>query len=193
MDTTDSTARYGTDLTDPSFGHAYETVVRYVGRDRSVLELGCSTGFLARRFGLNGCDVVGVEIDEEAAGKAMQYCDEVIVGDLDALDLVSALDNRRFDVVVAADVLGHLKNPAAVLRQVRRCLTPDGFAIVCLPNVAHASVRLALLSGVFPNTGTGPLDGSHLQFFTRESLNALFDECGYSIAHLQRNDVAIDP
>jgi O-antigen biosynthesis protein len=76
---------------------------------------------------------------------------------------------RSFDVVLAADVLEHLREPAEVLQTLRGAMKPNGLCVVSLPNVAHVSVRFMLLQGLFRYSETGLLDESHLRFFTFES------------------------
>jgi peptidoglycan hydrolase CwlO-like protein len=48
--------------------------------------------------------------------------------------------------------------------------------------VAHGSVRLALLNGEFRYREAGLLDGTHLRFFTRDSVRDLFESTGYVIS-----------
>jgi 2-polyprenyl-3-methyl-5-hydroxy-6-metoxy-1,4-benzoquinol methylase len=176
---------------DPDSTHA--KIVRLVGRDKRVLELGTATGYMSRVLKEQGCTVVGVEIDPDAAELARPFCERVIVGDLDLLDLDRELGDDRFDVVVAADVLEHTKDPARVLRLVKSHLRAGGgYMAVSLPNVAHGSVRLALLTGVFPYGDWGLLDRTHLRFFTRHSIGELFASAGYDIAHAERQFRAIE-
>jgi hypothetical protein len=51
---------------------------------------------------------------------------------------------------------------------------------------------LALLSGLFPYADLGLLDRTHIRFFTRESIEALFEECGFEIETLDRNIVSLE-
>jgi 2-polyprenyl-3-methyl-5-hydroxy-6-metoxy-1,4-benzoquinol methylase len=166
-------------------------IVRLVGTGKRVLELGCATGYMSRVLRDRRCQIVAVEIDGKAAELAAAFCERVLVGDLDQLDLVQELGEDRFDVVLAADVLEHLKDPLAVLRAVKKVLKPDGYLLASIPNVAHGSVRLALLSGRFPYSETGLLDHTHLRFYSRETMEKLFEGAGYAIVHLERNEVPL--
>jgi 2-polyprenyl-3-methyl-5-hydroxy-6-metoxy-1,4-benzoquinol methylase len=167
-------------------------VVRLVGTGRRVLELGPSSGHMSRVLRKQDCSVVGIEVDPDMAAAAAQYCERVIVGDLDALDLDAELGGDRFDVIVAADVLEHLKDPLRALRRLRAFLAPDGFFVISLPNVAHGSVRLALLAGRFPYQRVGLLDETHLRFFTRESIDELLDESELGAAEIYRQQLDLD-
>ena len=117
--------------------------------------------------------------------------ERVIVGDAETIDYAAELAGEEFDVVLFADVLEHLKEPADVLRRVRPFVAENGVVVASIPNIAHASVRLALLGGEFRYREWGLLDDTHLRFFTRASIQDLFEETGYVITHWlrQRLDV----
>src|SRR5262249_20965582 len=155
---------------------------------KRVLELGCATGYMSSVLRDQGCQVVAIEIDPEMAERARGYCERVIVGDLDAIDLSRELGDDRFDVVVAADVLEHLNDPSRVLSPLKPFLRPDGYLVASLPNIAHGSVRLSLLAGQFVYGQRGLLDRSHLRFFTRGSLEDLFEDAGFVIGSIDRQE-----
>jgi 2-polyprenyl-3-methyl-5-hydroxy-6-metoxy-1,4-benzoquinol methylase len=150
-----------------------------------VLDLGCAAGALDRPLADRGCRVTGVEMDPIAAKAAGEWCDEVIVADLDGFD-PALLGERRFDVIVAADVLEHLRDPGGLLTALRPYLVPGGHLVTCIPNVAHAAVRLALLHGDFPYAELGLLDATHLRFWTRDTFAAVLADHGFTVLHVGR-------
>ena len=176
--------------TDP--GSTHSKVVSLVPPATRVLEFGAATGYMSQvlRDRL-GCTVVGIEIDPGAAALAEEHLERVIVGDAEQIDYAAELTGEEFDVVIFADVLEHLKEPADVLRRVRPFIAENGVVIASIPNIAHASVRLALLGGEFRYREWGLLDDTHLRFFTRASIQDLFEESGYVVTHWlrQRLDV----
>src|ERR1051325_2221775 len=105
------------------------TILRFVGPNKRVLELGCGGGHMSGALCKQGCTVVGIEIHPQAAQSAATVCERVIVGDLDYLNLERELGADRFDVVVAADVLEHLKDPLPVLQAVKQFLLPHGHVV----------------------------------------------------------------
>lgn len=142
-------------------------VLRMVGKDKHVLELGTAAG--AMTYALkerNKCSVVGVEVDPVSAEEARPYCKKLIVGNLDELDLVAELGGERFDVILAADVLEHLIDPWRCLEEARKLLVPEGYLVISIPNVAHNGLLGAILSGSFPYRERGLLDRTHVRFFT---------------------------
>jgi 2-polyprenyl-3-methyl-5-hydroxy-6-metoxy-1,4-benzoquinol methylase len=171
--------------------NTHANVIRMVGASRRVLELGPATGYMTEILSANDCSVVGIEIDADMAQQAARFCERVIVGNLDELDLKAELGDERFDVIVAADVLEHLKDPLGMLRRLRPFLAPEGFFVVSLPNIAHAGVRLALLQGRFEYRDLGLLDRTHLRFFTHATITEMFDEAELAIVELHRQEAPV--
>lgn len=168
-------------------------VVRLVGRDQRVLELGCSAGHMSRVFKDRGCQVVGVELDAQAANAARSWCEAVYVANLDDPDWVQLLkDEAPFDVVVAADVLEHLRDPRTCLAQLRRLLKSEGRIVLSTPNIAHGGVLAGLLQGQFNYRATGLLDSTHIHFFTQKSLCDALEAEGFVIEHLSPVEAGAD-
>lgn len=160
------------------------------GENKNVLEVGPATGYVTKLLRDRGCEVTAIEIDPEAADQAAPYCRRMIVADIEQVDFDEALDDCRFDVVLYGDVLEHLVDPLRILRETRRFLSANGYVVASLPNVAHGSLRMALLTGRFSYTETGLLDRTHLHFYDRAGVQSLFEEAGYEIREWRR--VVID-
>jgi len=89
-----------------------------VGKNKRVLDVGCATGYLSKKFREKGCYVVGVEIDEDAGFLARQNWNDVIIGDIESIKI--PYPNDFFDVIVCADILEHLKRPDLVLLKLKK-------------------------------------------------------------------------
>ncbi|AZI58524.1 methyltransferase domain-containing protein [Nakamurella antarctica] len=160
-------------------GTSHRFMVELVGSNKSVLDVGCATGYLAQTLNAFGNWVSGVEYDPEAAETARAHMKRVVVADLDNADLAVAMDGEKFDVVVFGDVLEHLRDPLPTLRQARQLLNPDGYIVISIPNVSHGDVRMSLLLGRFQYRNLGLLDTTHLRFFTRDTLQELLTDAGF--------------
>jgi len=160
-------------------------VARLVGKNKSVLEVGCGPGSQSRVFreSLN-CRVVGIEIDPKRAEVARQYCDCVHVADIELSPLSELLGEERFDVITCSDVLEHLRNPADALRNLAVFLKAGGFVVASLPNVTHAAIVYEMAHGRFEYRNYGLLDETHLRFFCRRSALALFESAGFAVAEV---------
>jgi 2-polyprenyl-3-methyl-5-hydroxy-6-metoxy-1,4-benzoquinol methylase len=168
---------------------AYESVrpgiVELVpARARRVLDLGCSTGWLAGALKERGeVEVVGIEREPEYAAIAERRCDRVIVADVEQVPP----DLGRFDCLVAADVLEHLVDPWGALEAYTRLLEPGCRAIVSLPNAAHWTTFAALARGSWPRKPEGIHDATHLRWFTLRDAIALCEGAGLRVEHVERN------
>jgi len=171
-------SRYDTTLDPHASNTSHWQVIDLVPGGSDVLDVGCSTGYLAEALTEHGCRVSGIEYDAEAAEKARPHLEHLVVGDLVTMDLGAELGDRTFDVIVCADILEHLPDPVDVLRRLLVHLRPGGSVVVSVPNVAHGSLRLALLQGRWQYTPTGLLDSTHIRFFTRRSLVQTLRDAG---------------
>ena len=155
------------------------------GAGNLILEVGTSTGYLTRILRDLGNRVIGIEVDVEAAKIAEKYCDLMITGDVEEIDLDDYLAPGSIDVAVFGDVLEHLRYPASVLKKVRRFLKPQGSVVISIPNVCHGDVLINLLNGDFRYTSMGLLDETHLRFFGLKNVLDLLDGSGYSITEIR--------
>ena len=144
---------------------------RYVaGPGRRVLDLGCRDGALTQTY-LAGNEVVGVDADRDALAAASRRGIETHWADLDQpLEFA----DEGFDVVVAGELLEHLRDPHALVREIRRVLRPGGTFVASVPNAYRLKGRLRFLFGRPPES-----DPTHLQMFSAGHVRGLlagFDE-----------------
>ena len=170
------------DIENPNVCYALE--LKLVGRNKTVLEVGPATGYITRILKSFGNRVCCVEIDNEAAKEAEKYCDMMIVGDIEELDLDSYFEAEQFDVILFGDVLEHLRWPKKVLKKVKKYLKPDGYIVASIPNIAHGDIILSLICGKFEYRPLGLLDETHLRFFTIKNIFKMFRESGYKISEV---------
>src|SRR6266508_4394193 len=187
----ESDLRYHSDVDLSQKNSTHAQLIRLTGRNKQVLEIGPATGYLTEILRSRGCRVWCIENDPEAAKIAAQFCERMVVSDVEKIDLVSTFGDQRFDVVMFGDVLEHLVEPRAALARVATILKPEGYVVASVPNVAHGSLRLSLLRGEFRYTELGLLDRTHLRFFTRETTEAMFRQAGYRIGLWRR--IVLDP
>ena len=148
-----------------------------------VLDVGCGPGVLGAQLTAVGCVVDGIEGSASAAELAATKLRRVVVADLEREPVASHVGDERYDYIVCADVLEHLRRPEALLAQLGALLTPGGRILLSVPNVAYAGLVGALINGDFRYRPDGLLDVTHLRFFTRRSLEALVADCGLAIVH----------
>jgi 2-polyprenyl-3-methyl-5-hydroxy-6-metoxy-1,4-benzoquinol methylase len=155
-------------------------LLKWVGVGKRVLELGCSTGYISRLLRGQQCRVVGVEQDASAASRACEFCERVVVVDLNEPNWYKDVAGC-FDVILIGDVLEHLVHPDRLLRSLTVLLSPGGYLVISLPNVVHWRTRFKILAGKFDYQREGTLDCTHLRFFSLRSARALLETNGYEI------------
>lgn len=158
----------------------YEIIASHLDQEKGrVLEVGCASGYFGSFLKKDGHQVWGVEPNQSAANEASQVLDLVHDGDVDSF--FAAYRDEKFDVIVFGDVLEHIVDAEAVLRQCKLHLREGGIIVASIPNVAHLAIRAMLLEGRWDYSDLGILDKTHVKFFTRSSAIDLFSNSGYEV------------
>lgn len=138
---------------------------RYVGGPgRRVLDVGCRFGALTRAY-LAGNDVVGLDVDRLALDEAARLGIETVWADAEER---LPFEDESFDVVVAGEVLEHVRDPALLVAEARRVLRRGGTLVGSVPNAFRLKNRLRVLAGRQPED-----DPTHLHLFTPDDLLTL--------------------
>lgn len=148
---------------------------------KTVLDVGCGHGnFLKYIKEITSAETWGIELVPEAAEKAGKVIDKVICSNVE--NAISLLPDNYFDCITFNDVLEHLVDPWEVLRQIADKLTADGVVVASIPNVRFSGNLVKLLiKKDWQYVDHGILDSTHLRFFTKKSMQRLFEETGYSL------------
>jgi SAM-dependent methyltransferase len=144
-----------------------------------ILDVGTASGYLGKTLRERGHSLTGIEMDPATAEKARAYYDFFHVADLETFAFPY---RREFDYILFADVLEHLRDPAAVLRRCIPALKESGKIIISVPNVANIVVRLSLLLGRFDYMDRGILDRTHFRFFTLRSLKGMMNDISCNVS-----------
>src|SRR3954469_16048843 len=168
-----------------AYERARPEILEHVPRTaRRVLDLGCATGTTGAALkARQDVEVVGVELEPDYAREAAEHLDRVFNADVEQPP--GELE-PGFDVLIAADILEHLKNPWATLRAYAELLEPGATAIVSLPNVAHWSTYAHLARGSWPRRPEGIFDATHLRWFTLRDARDLLVQAGLEPVAFER-------
>ena len=137
------------------------------GPGRRVLDLGCRYGALTSAYAKDN-DVVGVDVDREALAEAAQLGIETRWADVDE---PLPFDEASFDVVVAGELLEHVRDPAGLVGEARRVLRPGGQFVASVPNAFRLKNRLRFLLGRKPED-----DPTHLHMFSPADIDRLLED-----------------
>jgi 2-polyprenyl-6-hydroxyphenyl methylase / 3-demethylubiquinone-9 3-methyltransferase len=144
---------------------------------RRALDVGCGAGLLAEPLARLGAEVTGVDAAEETVAAARAHA----AGAGLAIDYrqgeLATLGLGTFDLVTAMEVIEHVADKPAFVRQLSGHLAPDGLLVLSTPNRTPQSrllmVGLAEAVGMVPK-GTHDWD----DFVTPEELADLLREAG---------------
>ena len=156
-------------------------IAKLISPNQTLLDLGMGAGGLGQYLSKSRQLVAdGVTLNPAEAQLARTWYRRAMVADLDQSDLVALIGDQRYDVIVCADVLEHLKAPDKLLAQCKALLSPGGRLITSVPNAGYCGLLAELMGGDFRYRPEGLLDNTHLRFFTRRSLHRFFGENGWA-------------
>ncbi len=182
----DNTHIYEYDV-DLSADTAPAQVIRMVGNQKRVLEIGAGPGSITKHLRhTNDCRITALELDGEAIKKLMPYCEQIYQADLNSpvwSDLLK--DEGRFDVVVAADVLEHVYEPQVILKQMAAFMNDDGCVVISVPHIGHSAIHACLLNEDFSYRDWGLLDKTHIRFFGIKNIQSLIENAGLKIVQAE--------
>jgi SAM-dependent methyltransferase len=111
---------------DGEEGHAY----RHVPKNVRVLDIGCGYCETLGYHKTRGCEVYGVEADENARQIAERYGFNIEIGLFDP----KKYEPNFFDYVTMDKVLEHIVDPLKTLQEIHSVLKPGGRFIATVPN-----------------------------------------------------------
>jgi len=131
---------------------------------RSVLDVGCGDGSLLRLVkAVADCDAYGADKIRTPAADALEFASFY------CLDIEREPPPGRYDLVLCTEVLEHLEDASAALRNM-------------------ASVCDGRLIATVPSGSLGPTDRQmgHLRHYDAAEFKRILEEAGFSILHLFR-------
>ena len=140
-------------------------ITHHFPRDAKLLDVGCGTGWLATHFP----NYTGVDASEDAVVKAVAQGRNVLQAEVTKLPFADG----QFDAAVVKDVLEHVLDPVAVVREVQRVLRPGGTVFASSPDAQR---------WVWD-------DYTHKRPFTRKSFRLLFADQGFAVEKLAYESV----
>ncbi|HMH20629.1 MAG TPA: methyltransferase domain-containing protein [Puia sp.] len=180
-----------------------------------VLDVGCGNGVISRSLGEQGFNVRGIDVSEKTIEKArsLNKFGNVRFEVVSAEQLVA--DGSRYHAVICSEVLEHLHDPGKLLRVLHQSLHEDGILIVTVPNgkgprelfvtkpvialqkknnfAWKAVKRIKELFGYKGTTAQSDADDlTHIQFFTRPSLEDLASKNNFRIVRFGKTNFIED-
>ena len=148
-----------------------DTLARLVGQENAdLLEIGCGHGEVLLEAQRRGFRVSGIEISAPAAAIANRSLGGpvVTVGAIQTLPFVE----DRFDAVLAADVIEHVRDPEDLLLRIREMLSAGGVLLLITPSLNSWTRRLLGRRWMEYKV-------EHLYYFSALSMRLLLERCGF--------------
>ncbi|KEO89784.1 3-demethylubiquinone-9 3-methyltransferase [Erythrobacter longus] len=157
---------------------------------KTALDIGCGAGLVCEPLSRLGAAVTGVDAASDNVQAASAHAE---AGGLDIRYIageVASLDIGTFDLVTSLEVVEHVADKRAFLRDVADRLAPGGLLVLSTPNRTAAS--RVLLVGAAEAVGYVPKGTHHWKdFITPEELEELLAELGFEVT--ERRGIAWRP
>lgn len=149
------------------------------GQDKSLLDIGCGTGWFLECAKERGFDIAGFDLGTEvAAWTADRLGIPVWSSSLDEIP-----DDRKFSVMTAFDVLEHTLDPVGWLQSVKAFLKPGGMMLLYVPHFDSLSVQVMRDKSSLVT----PLE--HILFFTKKAMQTLADRVGFEMTYFKTRGI----
>ena len=137
-----------------------------------LLDIGCSIGTFLDIARKNGWDTFGIDLSKAS----IDYCTKelklnVKQGKLEDIKFPS----NSFDVVIMSDLLEHVPNPMATLKEANRILKKDGLLFITTPNIGSTTARLMKTRWVHLKPR------EHIYYFTPKTIEKALSKTGFKL------------
>jgi 2-polyprenyl-3-methyl-5-hydroxy-6-metoxy-1,4-benzoquinol methylase len=150
----------------------------------TAVDLGCGEGFFVKEFIDSGIPTKGVDFSSYGVEKwNSDVLDNCHFGDVyQYLDQISER-KKTFDICVMKNVLEHVLNPAALIGKIADIITPDGLAVVSVPNDYSDLQKMALEKGYLDREfWFAPPD--HLTYFNTTNIAPFMADAGFRVVDM---------
>ena len=161
-----------------------DIVLKMIGGNKTVLDIGSFDGTISRKIENNGNRVFAVDVSLAALKNAKKKISNVVQVSPSS---EYPFRDKTFDIIFFGEVLEHIMDTDSILAELRRMLKDDGYLIVTTPNVASLSRRLMLLMGISPflEFSLDPQRSvpgiGHIRYFTKGTLWELLKANGFKV------------
>lgn len=149
---------------------------------RTILDLGCGNGHMAKRLSQIGYQVTGCDPEESAIRIAQSNSAGVVFKKLGVYDDPSEIGLHDFDLVLASEVIEHLFLPRSLPEFANKVLKRQGYLVITTPY--YGNYIKNLLCSIFnkwDDQFTALWDGGHIKFWSYKTLKTLLNEGGFEI------------
>jgi len=162
----------------------FNEIMRMCGdtTNKIILELGAGRYKLAECF-----REYKKSITMDAVGRPTIKCD---------LNKGIKLKNNSVDIIIAGEIIEHLRNPEFILNECKRVLKKNGILVLSVPNCCSFKLRIKLLFGILDTAFCVPADEEfkwekHNTDFSYEIIKNLLNKVGFEIKDYQTEGIIV--
>jgi methionine biosynthesis protein MetW len=173
-------------------GLRQDAAMRLVQAGGRLLDVGCSHGAVPAALQDRFDEVHGIDANPEGLALAEARGVRVQQANFEREPLPYA--DETFDAVLCLEVIEHVLDPPALVREIHRVLRPAGRIYLSTPNIRFVRYLWALVvGGRFPLTSSDEMgwQGGHVHFFTFADVEDVLHETGF--AAVQHHGLAAGP
>lgn len=157
-----------------TFAAGLDLVERFV-RQGKILDVGCLTGIFLDVARQRGWQVAGLDPSAAACATAQTYFGlEVWQGVLPD----PRITVESFDVVTLWDVIEHVSDPGALVRECWQALRPGGLLVLGTPDIGSLLARIMGGRWMW-------IVRVHLHYFSRDTISRLLENADFKVKHIQ--------
>lgn len=156
-----------------TFSKRIKTIEELYGKKGKILDVGCATGFFLKAARDRNWKTEGVEVSKFATDYARtHYKFKIHQGNF----LTLKITPNSYDIITLWDVIEHFHNPILALNKINKLLKPGGLLILSTPDAKSIPAKLTRERWVGYK-----LSDEHLGYFSRQTLESLLNNAGFSI------------
>jgi len=127
-----------------------EYLISQIGevKGKTILDIGCGGGLVCEPLARLGAKVTGLDADAQAIDAARAHAAEMGLKVTYKNEAVEQ-HKEQYDVVMALEILEHVNDPAAFVRDAVACLKPDGVFIASTLNRTAKSFALGIVAAEY--------------------------------------------
>lgn len=157
-------------------------------RKGTILEIGAAKGntLLYAKKNEYAQKIYGIELFNLLTEQEKSEFDGFHIGNIESIAF--PFSDVSFDVIICGDVLEHLIDPYALVKNLKKYLTPNGVLIASIPNIREwTTLKNIIFRADFCYQDSGILDKTHLRFFCKKNAIDLFENQNYTIKRVESN------
>ncbi len=164
----------------------YTNERKFKPNEVNMLDIGCGPGDISLPLAAEGYNLIGVDLNNEVIAEANKRAKRVNINNCSFLtkDILDYLQNikDKIHIIIAADVLEHLKEPQTLCEAVLKKLVNNGIFILTIPN-GYGALELfintptRIIRKIFGIKVEAGYD--HVQRFTFQGIKRLLVESGF--------------